>query len=650
MDGFLLQATLFLLGAVVAVPIANRLGLGSVLGYLIAGVVLSPVLKTLGVDAISIQHFAEFGVVMMLFLIGLELEPRQLWAMRHRLLGLGGLQVVGTAAAVAGFAMLFGQPWSIAVAIGLVFSLSSTAIVLQTLGEKGLLRSDGGQASFSVLLTQDIAVIPMLALIPLLAMPELMDVAGHGAEAAHGAGHGTDDHGGDHGGGDHGGGINLMEGLPGWAQTLVVLGSVGLIVVAGQYLTRPMFRFLSHAHLPEIFTAAALLLVIGIALLMTLVGLSPALGTFVAGVVLANSEYRHELEADIEPFKGLLLGLFFITVGAGINFALLFGNFFVIIGLTLGLMLLKGLVLFALAKIFRLRGSAGWLFMLSLAQAGEFGFVLLSFTTQNGVIPGALGQTLSLIVALSMLLTPGLFIFYEKVVAAKIDVTKPEEDEVDESGPVIIAGLGRFGQIVNRMLLSNGHKTVVLDYHNELISTMRQFGVEGYFGDPSRPELLEAAGISEAKLLVVALDDREKAVMMVEHVSRDFPHVKIVARAYDRQHTYQLYAAGARDIVRETFDSSVRAGRYALMALGHHPFEAEKASRAYVKMDRDNLAELARLWDPDLTAIENEAYAAKAREINARMEEAMKGMHTDYHDRTERGWTPPPKGYASKLE
>ena len=636
MEGFLFSATIYLVAAVVAVPIANRLGLGSVLGYLIAGVLIGPVFNLVGGhETEELQVYAEFGVVMMLFLIGLELEPRALWAMRARLLGLGGLQIgLTTLVIMVGGIVLFALPWSIALAIGLTFSLSSTAIVLQTLGEKGLMRTDGGQGSFSVLLAQDIAVIPMLALVPLLAAPHLMTEAGAISNIVFTAG----------------GGGGLLQGQPGWIVTLVVIASVGFIVIGGNYLTRPMFRFLALAKLPEIFTAAALLLVIGIALLMTVVGLSPALGTFLAGVVLANSEYRHELEADIEPFKGLLLGLFFITVGAGINFDILINQFLLVIGVTLAVMLAKGAVLFGLAKLFKLRGSAGWLFTLSLAQAGEFGFVLLSFTTQNDVIPPALGQTLSLIVTLSMLLTPGLFILYEKMIASKVDTDKPDDDEIDESGPVIIAGLGRFGQVVNRMLLSNGHKTVVLDYHNELISGLRRFGVQAYFGDPSRPDLLLAAGIREAKVLVIAMDDREKAVQMAEYVTREHPHVHIVARAFDREHVYQLYGAGVRDIVREMFDSSVRVGRYTLLALGHHPFEAERLSRAYVKMDRHNLAQLARLWDSEIPLMENEPYMEKAREINQRMNEAMMGARTEYHDMTERSWTPPPKGGKPSAE
>jgi len=329
MGGLLFQAFIYLCAAVIAVPIAKRLGLGSVLGYLLAGIIIGPVIGLVGSETREIQHFAEFGVVMMLFLVGLELQPRMLWQMRNRLIGLGGLQVGITALLIAGATLLMGVYWSVALTIGLIFSLSSTAIVLQTLNEKGLTRTEGGRASFSVLLFQDIAVIPMLALIPLLVLPELAGVA-EGKVAA---------------GGHHGEDISLVAGLPGWAHALVVLGAVATVLLGGHFLSRPMFRFIAESRLREIFTASALLLVIGIALLMTLVDLSPALGTFLAGVVLANSEFRHELESDIEPFKGLLLGLFFITVGAGIDFGVLFADFATIIGLTIGVMGIKGLVL-----------------------------------------------------------------------------------------------------------------------------------------------------------------------------------------------------------------------------------------------------------------------------------------------------------------
>ncbi|MEH6727074.1 MAG: cation:proton antiporter [Hyphomicrobiales bacterium] len=633
MEGFLVLSFVFLIAGVIAVPIASRLGLGSVLGYLIAGIIIAPLLQTLGVDVISLQHFAEFGVVMMLFLVGLELEPRLLWQMKSKLLGLGGLQVGLTTLCVMAIAMLFDLSWTISLAIGLVFALSSTAIVLQTLNEKGLMKSDGGQSSFAVLLFQDIAVIPMLAFIPLLALPEMadlahtMDAAGHGADAA---------------GADHGSSLNFVEGLPAWQRTLVTIAAIAAVIVGGSYLTRPIFRFIAMAKLRELFTATALMIVIGIALLMTLVGLSPALGTFLAGVVLANSEYRHELESDIAPFKGLLLGLFFMTVGAGINFALLFDNLGAIIGLTIGLMALKAAVLLALSFIFRIDSSDRWLFALGLAQAGEFGFVLLSFTVANNVIPTDIADQLLLIVALSMLLTPALFILYDKVIAPRYAVAQTAQpDDIDGEGSIIIVGHGRFGGIVNRILMGAGFNTVVLDYSSAQLEILRKFGFEVFFGDGTRPDLLHAAGIDEARMLVVAIDDKEQASELVHYVTQNHPHIHIVARAHDRNHVYELFAAGAGDIIRETFDSSVRAGRSALEALGYHAYDAERHVRDFVEGDRRALRELAQLYDPDIPSHQNEAYVARARKVSAEQEAQMRGKSTAFASRADRGWVPP---------
>ncbi len=625
MDGFLLLSFLFLVAGVIAVPIASRLGLGSVLGYLIAGIAISPLLHQLHVDVVSIQHFAEFGVVMMLFLVGLELEPRMLWSMRHRLLGLGGLQVSVTALAVMGIAMAMGQPWSIALAIGLVFSLSSTAIVLQTLNEKGLMHCDGGQSSFSVLLFQDLAVIPMLAFIPLLALPELADAVG--AHSAGDAEHAS---------------LSLVERLDGWQQALVTAGAIAFVVIGGNYLTRPIFRFIAGARLRELFTAVALLLVIGIALLMIVVGLSPALGTFLAGVVLANSEYRHELESDIDPFKGLLLGLFFITVGAAIRFDLLLASFGEIMAMTLGLMALKASILYVLSRVFRIDGSDRWLFTLGLAQAGEFGFVLLSFTVASSVIPAAIADKLLLVVALSMLLTPLLFIVFDKVIAprfAKVQTT--EADEIDEKGTVIIAGHGRFGGVINGILKSSGYQTVVLDYQSEQLEMLRAFGVKVFFGDATRPDLLHAAGIDEAKMLVIAIDDKENATELVRYVRKHYPKVYVIARAFDRHHVYELWAAGARDIIRETFDSALRAGRSALEALGVHPYDAERQTRGYVLNDKQQMRDLAGLFDPDIPIQENAAYIERAKVYIDRYRDAMLGNSAAFGSRLDRGWVPP---------
>ncbi len=637
MGDLLFQAFVYLCAAVIAVPIAKRLGLGSVLGYLIAGIIIGPVIGLVGSETQEIQHFAEFGVVMMLFLVGLELEPSMLWKMRARLLGLGGLQVAITVVMIAGACLVLGVYWSVALAIGLIFSLSSTAIVLQTLNEKGLTKTDGGRSSFSVLLFQDIAVIPMLALIPLLAMPGL---AGTGLEsAAHPPGTA-----------EHHEELSLVEGLPGWGYTLVVLAAVAFVVLGGHFLSRPLFRFIAESRLREIFTASALLLVIGIALLMTLVDLSPALGTFLAGVVLANSEFRHELESDIEPFKGLLLGLFFITVGAGIDFHVLFGDFATVLGLTLGVIALKGLVLLGLARLFRMESGDGWLFSLGLAQAGEFGFVLLSFSVQNSVIPADLAKTLSLIVALSMLLTPALFIVYEKLIQPRLGATAQEADTIEEQGTVVIAGIGRFGQIVNRLLVASDVRTVVLDHEAAMIDMLRKFGTQSYYGDASRPDLLHSAGIHEAKVFVVAIDDRDRAVQMVEHVRRHYPRVKILARAFDVNHLYLLQKAGVDLAVREMFDASVELGAEVLKTLGWHPFKVEKMARAFRRHDGAGLDQLYALWDENPDIARNRAFLARAREHGERLKEMMEADRLQLHDRTERSWTPPPKDYTSDLD
>ncbi len=607
MEGFLFQATIYLAAAVVAVPLAARLGLGSVLGYLLAGIAIGPALGLVGSETADLQHFAEFGVVLMLFLIGLELEPRALWDMRHRLLGLGGLQILLTMGAVTSGALALGLTWQVALALGMIFALSSTAIVLQTLTEKALLQTAGGRSSFSVLLTQDIAVIPMLALLPLLAggfaapPPEL-----HAAEGAHEAAQA------------------MMEGMPAWGVTLATVAAVGLVILFGIYATRPLFHFVHLARLREMYTALALLIVVGIAVLMSLVGLSPALGSFLAGVVLANSEFRHELESDIEPFKGLLLGLFFITVGAGIDFGVLFGEPVTILGLTLAMMLAKGAILFGLGTLFRLRGRDRWLFTLGLAQAGEFGFVLVSFSLAQSVLPRELGQLVLLVIALSMLLTPLAFIGYERIAARLREARDDgEPDAIDEQQPVIIAGIGRFGQVVNRLVQSSGFRTTVLDNDLETIRTMRSFGFKGFFGDPTRPDLLHAAGLATAKVLVVALDDRDAALKLVRFARHERPDLHIVARARDRVHVYELYAAGANDIVRELFDGSLRAGRYVLERLGLSDYEASELEHMFFRMDRAAVKELAALWKPGVPVAGNPEYVARAKALNKDLETAL---------------------------
>ena len=634
MTGYFIQAFIYLCAAVVAVPLAKRFGLGSVLGYLVAGVVIGPVVGLVGDETETLQHFAEFGVVMMLFLVGLEMEPHMLWSMRKRLLGLGGLQVTLTTLAFMAIGLLFELDWRIALTAGLVLALSSTAIVLQTLGEKGLLKSEGGQASFSVLLFQDIAVIPMLALIPLLELPGLAEATRALGEQAAADGH-----------------SDLLAGLPNWIYAMVVLGAIASVVLGGFYLSRPLFRFVAQSGLREVFTATALMLVIGIAALMSLVGLSPALGTFLAGVVLANSEFRHELESNIEPFKGLLLGLFFITVGAGISFDVLSTNWLLVIGITLAVMLTKAVIVYWLAKCFSVHYANRWLVSLSLAQAGEFGFVLLAFSTQNNVLPEEISALLSLVVAISMLLTPALFIFYDKLLVPRYEKAQPQRkhDLVEERGKVLIAGIGRFGQIVNRLLIANGISTVVLDHDAKQVDNLRQLEVKSYFGDATRHDLLETAGIAEAELFVIAIDDRERTVALVKHLKSQYPAVSLLVRAFDQVHYYQLKKAGADIIVKETYYSALDLGCQALVELGFHPFRAEQLKNTFVTTEQASSDAMFASWDASTESGMSPGYRELFMQQEAEIRAAMQEDRHDSHSHSERGWTPPPKGYSDDL-
>ncbi len=600
MTSFLILSLLILVAGIVAVPLASRFGLGSVLGYLLAGMVISPLLATLGVDVEALQIFAEFGVVMMLFIVGLELEPKRLWDMRGKLIGLGGGQVLLTTLAITGIGLFYGNPWQTALAIGMVLALSSTAIIVQTLTEKKLMKSEGGEANFSVLLVQDIAVIPILALLPLLAMPEL-----YGSVDAHGEG------------GAHGG-IDLTASMPVWLAALVRIGAVAAVIAIGIYAIRPLFRYIAAANLRELFTAAALAVVIGIAVLMSLVGLSPALGAFVAGVVLATSEYRHELESDINPFKGLLLGLFFITVGAGIDFALAAELWRDVLFWAAVTIAAKFAVLLIVGWFYGLRRQALWLFCLSLPQAGEFAFVLISFAVANAVFDTALADLLLLIVALTMLITPLLFILYDKAIArAYCRGDEPEADAIEEENPIIIAGSGRVGGVINRMLQAAGFSTTVIDYSSRQLELGRKFGFRTYFGDATRPDLLHAAGIDRAKLLIVALDEKEQIDKLVKYAVAHCPNLHITARAVDRNHVYELWAHGCRDIVRETYDSTLRMGRSAYEALGMDRQQAEAAKDAFEEVDRRAMREVADLYDMGIPFDENEPLIAKVRELRA---------------------------------
>lgn len=576
--GFFYQAFVYLTAAVVAVPISKRLGLGSVLGYLIAGVAIGPfVLGLVGKEGQDVLHFAEFGVVMMLFLIGLELQPALLWKLRGPILGMGGLQVGITALVVMIIGIFSGLPWQTALALGLTLALSSTAIVLQTLNEKGLMKTAGGQNSFSVLLFQDIAVIPILAIFPLLAVGKATHAAAE-ADAHHSA--------------------TLIEGLPIWAQTLVVLGVVASIIMAGKYLIGPAFRLIAKTRLRELFTAAALLLIIGIALLMAQVGLSPALGTFLAGVVLAQSEYRHELEIDIEPFKGLLLGLFFIAVGASIDFNLIAADPLLIAELVLALILVKFLVLFIIGKFFKMGLDNNLLFAFALAQGGEFAFVLFSFAVQNRVIESSLANPLIAVVAVSMALTPLLMLINEKLVQPRFGTREKAEkaaDEIDEKNKVIIAGFGRVGSTIGRFLQANGEKATYLDIDPDNVDLLRKMGLKVFYGDASRHDLLHAAGAGEAELLIIAVDNPAKTREIVETAQKHFPHLKLIARTSSWNDSYEILDAGVEFIYRETLDSSLRMAADALCVLGHRRFQTYRAVKTFRKHDERYLRELAAM-------------------------------------------------------
>jgi len=613
-EGFFYQAFIYLVAAVVSVPLAKRLGLGSVLGYLVAGIVIGPFgLHLIGREGQDVLHFAEFGVVMMLFLIGLELQPSLLWRMRAAILGLGGLQVGFTAAAITAIGSALGLDWRSALAIGLTLALSSTAIVLQTLQEKDLMKTAGGQSSFAVLLFQDLAVIPILAVLPLLAH-------GDGAGAAHqAAGHGS----------------TWVAGLPGWAATLAVLGAVAAIVVGGRTVVRPVFRFIARAHVPEIFTAAALLLVIGIALLMTKVGLSPALGTFLAGVVLATSQYRHELESDIEPFKALLLGLFFIAVGASINFDQVAARPMLVGGVVAGLMALKFGVLFVLGRFFKMGLDQNLLFSFALAQGGEFAFVLFSFATQRGVLSTELTTPLVASVALTMALTPLVMLINERVVRPRLGTREKVErqtDAIEGEHAVIIAGYGRVGTVVGRLLRASGIEATVLDLDSDHVEMLRRLDHKVFYGDASRIELLRAAGADSARVLVVAVDEPERILEIVEGVQKHFPHLQILARATGRTHAYELLDAGVDRVYRESLDTSIRVGVDTMRFLGMPAYEAHRRGQIFRVHDERALRELGSLRSDRAT------YMRSVRLQTETLEQLLQTDSEDIHLDRDAAW------------
>lgn len=612
-EGFLFQAMIYLAAAVIMVPIAKKLGLGSVLGYLIAGIIIGPAgLSFIGQEGQDVMHFAEFGVVMMLFVIGLELEPSRLWRMRKTIAGLGGLQVLASTIVIAAIAMFFNVDWKQALVIGMIMSMSSTAIVLQTLNEKGLMKSAAGESSFAVLLFQDIAVIPMLAIFPLL-----------GAEAINS---GSESH-----------GDSLIGHWPAYLQGLFILGSVAMVIVTGRYLVRPLFRLIAKTGLRELFTALALLIVVGTAVLMSAVGLSPALGAFLAGVVLANSEYRHELESDIDPFKGLLLGLFFIAVGASIDFRLLLSRPLMILGIALGIMLIKGLVLFTLGKLFRIRNAQNLIFSFGLSQVGEFAFVLFSTSLQAGILSKEMTDSLVSAVAISMALSPLVILLNEKILLPRVctreaPLVEREPDVESEENPVIIAGYGHFGNTIGRFLRANNISTTVLDIDSDNVDLLRRMGFKVYYGDASRHDLLEIAGASKAQLIIIAISNEEKRLEMIETIKKHFPNLRMLVRSTNRIDAYDLMNAGMLHIYRETLDTSLRMGVDAMKMLGFRAHEASRSAKTFFQEDERRLKHLASIRNEDEYIVAVRKYTEEMEELLRTDREAMNYKYDEAWD------------------
>ncbi len=571
-SAFLHDALIYLAAAVVFVPIAKKMGMGSVLGYLIGGIIIGPFFfGFVGAEGKDIMHFAEFGVVMMLFLIGLELEPEKFWRMRKLILGTGIMQMGATTLLCFAILSIIGFTWPAALACGLALAMSSTAIVMQTLREKGLTKTQAGKSSFAVLLFQDIVVIPILALLPLLA-----------ASATHAP---------------SGGQSTFLTGLPGWAQTVTLLIAVNAVVLIGHFVFVPFLRFIARIRLRELFTAASLLIVIGTAYLMILVGLSPALGTFLAGLVLATSEFRHELESDIEPFKGILLGLFFIAVGASINFKLIIDNPLEIMALVCGVIAIKSLVLYATGKISGLSFDQNMIFSLGLGQVGEFAFVLFAFIAQLHIISARASDVMMGVTAISMTVTPLLLLLNERLILPQLGtreaVEESQADYIESEHPVIIAGFGHFGSTIGRFLRASGINATILDNDSDRVELLRNMGFTVFYGDATRLDILKSAGADQARLLIAAIDSPEINLDLVDKTKQEFPNLTVMVRAKSRLDAYELLDAGVENIYRESLDTSVRLGVDALIKLGFRKYTATRAGQNFIKYDEEALRLLA---------------------------------------------------------
>lgn len=573
-DSFFFQAIIYLAAAVICVPIAKKLGLSSILGYLFAGIIIGPyVLGLIGQEGEDIMHFAEFGVVMMLFLIGLELEPNKFWKMRRFIFGMGLLQVVATTLILfLACSLVMRWQWETTLTISLALTLSSTAIVMQTLKEKSLTKTSMGRSAFAVLLFQDIAVIPILAILPFLAG----DAVQNNKLSQ-----------------------SLISELPALLQAAIIFGTVASVFFGGRYIIVPLLHVIAKTRLQELFTASALLLVMAVAYMMQLVGLSPALGAFMAGVVLANSEFRHELEGDIEPFKGLLLGLFFIGVGASINFTLIFADpAFIIIFSTI-FNIIKFFVLLAVGRIYKKSPDQNLLFSFALSQAGEFGFVIFGFASQLNLIPNVLSSQMMAVIAISMMGTPFLLLINERWVnpyfGMKKKRTKNNYDTIDEDeqNEVIIAGFGNFGSTIGRLLKTNGIPATVLDMNSDRVDSLRKMGFKVYYGDATRLELLKAAGCENAKIFIAAIDNPRINLKVIEKIKKHFPHLKILARARNRSDAFQMVDIGLKNFYRENLYSAIHLGVDALVAMGHRRYTATRQGQRFIKYDEQATFRLA---------------------------------------------------------
>ncbi len=601
-ESILFQAIVFLAGAVICVPLAKRLGLSSVIGYLLAGVLIGPyVLGFVGREGEDILEFAEFGVVMMLFLIGLEIEPKSFWKMRKIVLGMGMTQVLGTSLLAYLVFYAFGLDWKISLTAAMAIALSSTAITLQTNKEKGLMDTIYGTSSFAILLFQDVIVIVMLGVLPLLSNVPDSAMSENATDTAH---------------------TNLLDNLPLGLQALAIVLSVVLIVVAGRYLIVPVLRQVAKTRVRELLVASALLIVVGISFLMELVGLSPALGAFLGGVVLATSEFKHELESTLDPFKGLLLGLFFMAVGASINFIVIGENPLLIGGLVIGVILIKAIVLYVVGLIFKLKIDQRLLLVVGLAQIGEFAFVLLSFAFQLRIFNREQLDILLVVTALTMTLTPILWILNEKLVLPRLGTKESENrpmDDIQQGNKVLLLGFGHFGSTVGRFLRAHGVNVTILDNDSDRVDFLRKMGFEVYYGDATRMDLLESAGIEAADFLISAIDNPDTTIGLMKKLKEHYPKLKLMVRAKNRYDAYELLNLGIEHIYRESLDTSVKLASDVLCFMGFDKEATREQAQKFIKLDEESLKRLA------VSAKNEKEYIFRVRKEMAQQEKLLVG-------------------------